>query len=431
MKYIRKKGFGRLSLTGKLRASSYEQRALKARLSLGKQLRALAGLLVIGCLVWGSCSKPDEYRQYLPPKPLVYPGMADSIITYPGNNRIQLSWLLMADPTITRAKVFWNNRQDSAAIDINRKAGTDTVHIIIDQLQETSYTFEVFTYDKEGNRSVPAPITGRVYGQKYQGALLNRALQSVEYSGDTRLLTINWGKADTVNTGTRLWYTNEQNEDKELLIDSSTKSTVIPWQVGTKLYYQSEYKPGAKAIDSFLTLYRDSVPVKNVPVPKTAWAKVNLPHDVAGDAWGTKLSWIWDGKGGDYPEIYHTGGEGMPHHFTIDLGATYSLTRFENIGRVNANPYHNPVKFEVWGIADLTNAATTLPGNDPGWKDESLAKGWTLLKEINRTDNGTAPFRVDLLPGIPPVRYIRLRVLETIDHDPDSHMSEISFWYNP
>lgn len=396
-----------------------------------KNIKLIVCLLVVsGAIIWVSCTKQDEYKKYLPARPLVYPGMADSINTYPGNNRIMLSWLLMSDPTISKAKVFWNNGHDSASIDINRKQGVDTVRIIIDKLQETSYTFDIFTYDREGNKSVPAPVTGRVYGAKYQSTLLNRAILNVNYSADSKMLAITWGTADTVNTGTRLWYTDESG-DKQLLVDANTYSTVIPWKVGTRIYYQSAYKPTGKAIDTFTVQTRDSIAVKNVPVPKDAWTKVNLPNDVAADAWGTDLSWIWDGKGGDYPEIYHTGGEGIPHHFTIDLGTLYDLTKFENIGRTNANPYHNPVKFEVWGIADLTNAATTLPGNDPGWENESLAKGWTLLKDITRPDNGTAPYRVDLLPGIPKVRYIRIRVLETIDHDVDSHMSEISFWYNP
>ncbi|NII29482.1 hypothetical protein HB364_30665 [Pseudoflavitalea sp. X16] len=397
-----------------------------------KHIKLMIVLLgMTSALVWASCKKQDEWKKYLPEQPKVYPGMAEAITTYPGNNRIKLSWLLVSDPTITRVTVFWNNGHDSASVAVNRQQGVDTVSIIIDKLQETSYTFSVFTYDKEGNKSVPAYVTGRVYGPKYQSTLLNRALLSVNYSGDSKLLTINWGTADTVNVGTQLWYTDEAGIDQTLLIDATTFSTIIPWKVGTKIWYQSAYKPSAKAIDTFTVNNKDSISVKNVPVPKAAWTKVDLPNDVAGNAWGTNLSWIWDGKGADYPQIYHTGGEGIPHHFTIDLGALYDLTKFENIGRVNSNPYHNPTKFEVWGIADITNAATTLPGSDPGWKNESIAKGWTLLQEINRPDNGTAPYKVDLLPGIPKVRYIRIRVLETIDHDPDSHMSEISFWYNP
>src|SRR3546814_1621077 len=80
----------------------------------------------------------------------------------------------------------------------------------------------------------------------------------------------------------------------------------------------------------------------------------------------------------------------MPHTFTIDLGTTYrELSSFKEWGRTN-NPGHNPVEFEVWGIADTTGATTLLPSADPGWKDESVSKGWTLLTDIERNDNGVA-----------------------------------------
>lgn len=396
----------------------------------GRLTVAAVSLLAVA-LVWGSCAKQDDWKKYLPDQPKVYPGMATDVNFLPGSNRVMLKWLLVSDPTITLARIFWNNGHDSASVAIDRKQGVDTIKVIIDNLQETSYTFTIHTYDKEGNKSVPSYVTGRVLGARYESTLLNRAIQNVSYSGDSKLLAISWAKADTVNTGTKLWYTDPGGVDRELSIDSATYNTVIPWKVGTKIFYQSSYKPMWYAIDAFTVVKKDSINVRNVPVAKNAWSVVKLPNDVAGDAWGTSLEWLWDGKGGDYPEIYHTAGDGMPHHFTLDLGAVYALTQVENIGRTNANPYHNVTKYEVWGIADLANAATTLPGNDPGWKAESLARGWTLLKEVVRTDNGTAPFKVDLLPGIPPVRYIRIRVLETIDHSEDSHMSELSFWYNP
>ncbi|MDF2188825.1 DUF4998 domain-containing protein [Paraflavitalea sp. CAU 1676] len=396
--------------------------------------RKLAGaglLLVTAALVWASCVKQDDWKAFLPDQPKVYPGKPTEVEFLPGHDRAMLRWQLVSDPTITQAKVFWNNGHDSVTVAINRKQGVDTVKVIVDKLLETSYTFTIYTYDKEGNRSVPAYVTGRILGAKYESTLLNRTLLGVNYSADSKLLSLAWAKADTVNAGTRIWFTDLGGVERELVVDSSSYNTFIPWKVGTKLYYQSAYKPSRSAIDTFKVVKKDSIAVKGVPISKASWSVAKLPNDVAGDAWGTSLEWLWDGKGGDYPEIYHTDGDGMPHHFTIDLGATYTLTQVENIGRTNANPYHNVTKYEVWGIADLTNAATTLPGNDPGWKAESVAKGWTLLKEVIRNDMGTVPFKVDLLPGIPPVRYIRIRVLETIDHSDDSHMSELTFFYNP
>ncbi|MBT1712552.1 hypothetical protein KK062_30235, partial [Fulvivirgaceae bacterium PWU5] len=78
---------------------------------------------------------------------------------------------------------------------------------------------------------------------------------------------------------------------------------------------------------------------------------------------------------------------------------------------------------------DLEGAETTKAGNDPGWKDEALAKGWTLLQEVRRSDDGQAPLTINLLRGLPPVRYIRIRVLHVANGDgSNSNMSELTFW---
>jgi hypothetical protein len=106
--------------------------------------------------------------------------------------------------------------------------------------------------------------------------------------------------------------------------------------------------------------------------------------------------------------------------------AISNLAQFEIIGRDCCN---NPTKFEIWGIADLTGAETQSPGNSPGWTAESRGRGWTLLKTVERTDDGSAPFKVSLPAGLPAIRYIRIRVLQVASGDAYySNISEISFW---
>jgi hypothetical protein len=163
---------------------------------------------------------------------------------------------------------------------------------------------------------------------------------------------------------------------------------------------------------------------------KALFSEVHLPNDVNVYESGTSVSKLWDGSVGPqgYPNIYHSdGNSAIPHHFTFDLGQVFeNLAQLEETGRDCCN---NPDSFEVWGIDDLTDAETTLPGNDPGWKDEAIAKGWTLLREVTRNDDGKAPFKVDLLEGAPPVRYIRIRVLHVTTNDSYySNMSELTFW---
>lgn len=388
--------------------------------------------LILGMAIFVSCQKSDDYKKYLVGGEKVYPDGATKLEVFPGNGRILLKWARGIDARIKKYKIVWNNKADSIEFDAAGFKPGDTVKHLLENMAEANYTFSIFSIDDKGNKSVPVLVPSvNVYGVKYQATLLNRTVKAAVYSESDKGLTLVWKKPDTVNLSTSIWYTNLIGVEKKLMLAPNVDTTkVADWKMGTKIFYRSAYKPRTLAIDSFEVLNKDSLSVQNLPLGKALWKKVNLPNDIDGNAYGSNFASIWDGQAGGYPNIYHTQGGSLPHHFTIDLGAKYQLTRFEEIGRTDC-ACHNPVKFEVWGIADITNAATTLPGNDSGWKAESIAKGWTLLKEVERADDGKAPFKVNLSEEIPMVRYIRIRVTKTLDNNIESHMSEISFWYNP
>src|SRR3546814_12167236 len=85
----------------------------------------LAGVLVSGC-----AKQDDNYRQFLEKGEIVYVGKADSVQVFPGKNRLKLSWLILADPNVSKAKVFWNNHSDSLEIPLIKSSGIDTVEIV-------------------------------------------------------------------------------------------------------------------------------------------------------------------------------------------------------------------------------------------------------------------------------------------------------------
>ena len=382
-------------------------------------------------VVLANCKKWDDYKKYTADGEKTYPQTPSNVSTYPGNGRIMLAWKQGIDTRVKKYIISWNNRADSMVVDASAYKPGDTVKKIITNLPETNYSFTIYSVDDQNNRSVPSLIPAvNVYGAKYQAALLNRPVNKVDYSGDTKMLTVIWNKPDTINLNTQIWYTDTLGIVRTTALAAGKDTIMFPWQVASGIYYQSSYMPVSSAIDSFAVLNKDSIIVKYVPVPKALWKKINLPNDIDADSWGTSLNWIWDGKGGGYPQIYHSDGGSIPHHFTIDLGGLYTLNKVEEIGRTDC-ACHNVTKFEVWGIADITGAATTLPGDDAGWVQESINKGWTLLKEVVRTDDGTDPFSTTIADGFPQVRYIRIRVTETLDGGAESHMSELSFWYKP
>ncbi len=385
----------------------------------------MASLFIVSCQKW------DDYKKYNNEGEKVYPGAVTKVVASPGNERIQLSWIHGIDSRISKYVVLWNNGNDSIVLDASAINAGDTVAPVIEGLSEGTYAFLVYSVDENNNLSVPFELsTARVYGSLYENGILNRSYRSIDYDADNGSLLIHWNTADTFNIGTKLRYTDVTGNEQTITVDSGSYETNIPWELGSVIYYRSAYKPVITAIDSFTVVNEDSIIVSNIPVPKTNWSKVDLPGDIGGNEYGANFTSIWDGSAGSFPDVYHSGSEGIPHTFTIDLGASYALTMFEEIGRQGCD-CNNPVRFELWATNDITDAATALSPGDDGWEQESIDKGWTLLNAIERNDNGMAALKVNIPENTPPMRYIRVRVLETNNGNTESNMSEISFWYNP
>lgn len=173
---------------------------------------------------------------------------------------------------------------------------------------------------------------------------------------------------------------------------------------------------------------------KILPVEKP-WRAINLAFDASVYNCSTTMDWLWEGHPGSYPNIFHTAkGSTMPHTFTFDFGRIYTnLVQMEQWGRWDpkGRSFANPIYFEVWGIDDITNAVPVVPSDDPNWARASIKKGWTLLAEVRRKDDGVKGMKINLIKNPPPVRFIRIRIKDTKNHNTQglSHMSELSFWY--
>lgn len=386
------------------------------------------------CLgIMGCSKKATDYRDFLDGHETIYPGTVSDIKVSPGNGRLQISWQPSPDPSVTKYVVYWNNGIDSITVPAIKQ---DTVKCLISNLGEYNYTFIIYSYDARGNKSIASEINNvKIYGPIYQSGLQNRPFDVVDagtYTSPTSV-TLKFTTPDTININTDIRYTDATGTIQHaFLLPDSTAITLASYKPGSTIYYRSSYVPVRGAIDTFTVAY-DSLPAVPVMCDKSLFSGVQLPNDAGTYEDQTGLSRLWDGSAGpqSYPNIFHSdGGHSLPHHITFDMGRLYNqLTHIEITGRDCCN---NPDKFEVWGIADLTNATTTLAGNDAGWKAEAISKGWTLLQEVTRTDDGKAPFKINLQDGTPPVRYIRIRVLHVTSGDGSySNISELSFWARP
>jgi hypothetical protein len=387
-------------------------------------------------VVFFGCEKKDtEFKNFLNGHEVVYPGKVLNISSRPGKNRVALLWNPSPDPSVSKYVIYWNNKADSMVVNATTHNTSDTVRAIIPNLQEYVYSFTVISKDSAGNKSVPQEINNvKVYGDVYNSSLLNRPYNGTnpyEVNLSDGSVKLFFNTPDTINISTSVKYTNTSGATLEKLLMPIDNSIVLPnYKPGTEIFYKSSYIPGSGAIDTFYVANYDTFPqiFVNVQCDKSLFSEVHLPNDEGTYESGTSISKLWDGSVGPqgYPNIFHSNGDHMAHTITMDMGKVYNnLSQFEEVGR---NCCNNPDKFEIWGINDISNAATTLPANDAGWKAESISKGWTLLKDAIRTDDGVNAMKFNMIDNPPPVRYIRVRIKHVVTGSNYSNLSELTFW---
>src|SRR5690606_39092317 len=379
----------------------------------------------------------DAYKKYIPEDGTSYLGKAHSVVALPGNKRLQLSWQLSADPHVRKAKVFWNNGRDSLEIPVSNSGEPQEISILIEGLEERKYSFEIYTYDDIGNRSLPVEVNGEAYGDSYISGLANRSIASLELTGGQ--LYIGWetltGNSQTGKPlGVDLKYVGSDGDGRQTRIALADYQTILSdIKSGSAIEYRTMYLPDSSSIDTFYSAStRLEVPLYSL-LDKTQFTKLVLPTDntTLYNA-SYPMEQLWDGDTGS---IYYTARDsGVPTWFTFDLGHVASLRRVRYNQRTSPESVlwsnNNPRKFEIWGTAGT-------PDPDGGWT------GWTKLADIEsvkpsglppgeNTDEAIAVAEsgeeFDFPSGIPPVRYIRIKVNETWSNSQAIHIAELTFW---
>ncbi|WP_176146142.1 DUF4998 domain-containing protein [Parapedobacter luteus] len=253
-----------------------------------KKINALSVLLlaVVLLLLGQACEKmEDTYAQYLQGGEIIYPGKADSLRAFPGDQRIALQWLIVSDPKVVRTVVYWNNGTDSITVPIQKSADIDTITVILPDMEEGLYTFDVYTYDSLGNRSVGSQVIGEVYGETYHQTISNRLVRSVEWldlpqEGDIPAFKgaqINWYGVNMQAVFMDIRYTHEDGRivairEEPVRVSGRPplfrETTRLPdWQRNSAITYRTAFMPDTLAIDTFFTEYTVYAPLSREEQP--------------------------------------------------------------------------------------------------------------------------------------------------------------------
>jgi hypothetical protein len=325
-------------------------------------------------LVIGACTDMDDYLKYTGGKDLIYTGKVDSVHVRAGKDRVVITGLLIADPKITKLKMYWRTRQDSLIMDIDRSEGVDSLNIPI-QLPEGRYNFELITYDAAGNRSVTVFSSGSSYGALYQESLINRPVKAAQVAGEN-LVKVNMYNSDETAVYTEIIYTTVDDEQKVMHVTADVDSVyLVGIKSNTKFSYQTYYLPEKLAIDTFKAVPQiigvsediTNTYFKNPGRPflrgDGGTGKWGTPKDwlfntaVTNQNGGTGGGWSWDDGGVIHFETKDWGGDGMTNGKvwqTFELPAGTYTVSFE-VGNHNDNPFT---------VEELVVKGTALPDID-------------------------------------------------------------------
>lgn len=201
------------------------------------------------------CSDPDEYKMYLEGGEIIYLQKADSLTAFPGKNRIQLSWTSV-DPRITNYKVVYSQSAEKDSVIVPASShndySIDTISVIINNLEETMYNFQIISYDESGNKSIPVEIEESSYGENYESSLMNRVIKNKLMSSNG--LTLEWYDGNETELGVEIFYSDEEGNEKVYFMPGDESSALIDdFNPAYPFLYRSLFMPDTTAIDTFYT----------------------------------------------------------------------------------------------------------------------------------------------------------------------------------
>jgi hypothetical protein len=202
------------------------------------------------CLAAGLFSCDDMYDLhigYLESGENIYAAKVDSVSPGPGNKRIEMEVFINAQ-RIDYIRFYWNARYDSLDFRINNQIGV--FKVMIENLEDREYLFEIVSFDKFGNRSLPFEVSSLAYGETYQRYLTNRRIGSIIVNGNGEAV-IEWLGLTEDAICTTLYYTDGSGRKQTVVIPASESTTVIPGNPAGEFRYVTSYRPTENSPDIF------------------------------------------------------------------------------------------------------------------------------------------------------------------------------------
>ncbi|WP_423129889.1 DUF4998 domain-containing protein [Gaoshiqia sp. Z1-71] len=270
----------------------------------------------------------DVHKEYIEGGEIVYAPKPDSIAFHSGKGRILFRYWLYNSPNVASVDICWNNGANSMIIPVTPGTGLDSSDVLLENLPEKSYTFDVRTTDKYGNTSLVVTNFGTSYGDSYASTLFQRKIKSV--SAVENGYSIQWYSAAESLVETQVRYETD-NDTKIVRVPAGDDIVICPDAKGGSFFdYRSLYIPEEGAIDTFIlewTPYETAF-LSVFKYDRSGWSVVTCSDQQVDDGGG--VGTLLDGDFDSYwHSAYSEGAAPLPHWAIIDLNEAKSVCKIE------------------------------------------------------------------------------------------------------
>lgn len=330
-------------------------------------------LLLCMLVALGACDKfTDIHKDFIRNGEIIYAVKPDSVAFMAGDHRLKMKLWMENAHNLKQVIVKWNNGADSLIIPAAFKTGIDSVEVMLNGLEEKSYSFNIYAVDNFGNKSLTYTQFGTVFGDQYEATLVNRKVKKVTLTEQNGL--IEWFAPSEGMFLNEIKYTTVNGNDSVVRISAKQFSNELNAKAGTTFQYRSLYLPEQEAIDSFYTAWASDKFPDTYLISRTGWTAVSVSDEKESDGGGKKsliddnLGTFWHSQWGpDLP---------LPHWAIIDMG-TAKTTAYFDVYRRSGNTDAKTVQIFLGNSSDPATG-WTLAG-------EGVFASGDLLKVTNTT----------------------------------------------
>ena len=390
-----------------------------------KHIKIILSISLIAVCI--GCNDMDKiHEQYLGGE-IIYSGKLDTLLVRPGMYRAQLEGYTHLLGNSNKVIIEFENRTEVFDIDNNV---SEIYSVIIENLEEDFYEFDVTTQDQEGNVSVPQTVSGYAVGDIFVEDQSPREINDFSFESDGNYVNFFGNAESEFVIFTTLDYDNENNEVvRDTLFFEENRKRLYQYKPNGNIITTSVIQSGLDGIDS-ISLNPLNYTMPELPysmLNKNYFRLVGMPSDNPGTYNNANPNeYLFDNNSdwsGDDTYTYNSGPNSLPHHFTVDLGVNTDLRRID-IHSIDPEieSAHNPTLIQIWGRDNLDFAETNSSS-----EDDFINAGWVLLKEQEVAGNETGMSSVIIPNSSSQKRFIRIRTLSTVSSEGVKY-TELTFY---